>query len=1011
MYHLSLSSHFHNKTVDRAGNQAYNFESGIFNLDEITSHILSGNAIAVAQLKNGHRKNENFISSSIIGLDFDDNVSVADILAHPYSYLLSFVHPSASSTPDCRKSRGYGLLSIPTFDKQKAKNAILTFQWLFSVSSPDPSTKDIARLFYGSDNKSDDIYIKESPISPETLEALMNEYVKVNGAFPKYVESSKKNSRTKDSKNQRNGLTLGIHREAKAPKAHSKIQKELLSQALDVIKLGDSGKGRHNALFKLTQETVKALLTKKISLEWLTELLTYTGIKSGKFDEWDYSGRGAERELESLINGRIAFFEDIVESKEESFIEALGSNTLDIAKASHTIDSRYFSIPKALLDKPEAIIWFDSPMDTGKTTFTNDFLSELALDSPDIQTLTLTPRNSLGNNVKARRNSLDTVTHLEELREAQHIVSSTESLYKLDNFIPDVLVIEEITLTLKQLLSSTQRNGTSSTNHLIRLLRNTPRVIVGQHIAETWVISALTYFSAKPVYVYRNEFKPQSNELLTYVLGSTKSLISIVLDKVLELKKEGKKEPVIFHSASIRDALNIRTRAQELGINVRIITGQNSREPESIELTALPDKFIPEYELFVYTNTWVTGVDIKTEAHFYSSHSPFVESVYDAVQADGRVRNKLSSHVLIPFARSLETLSAQERYTELKAQAEYSAELLGVSLNHKEQEPLMQIVSLVEASLDALKVNFVGNYHAMAKDNYKSHTIQEMKYKERHKEEYAKAEQINTERRAQVAQAMPPLPKHIYDALPFVYEEDTQARLKHKIMSLLGVNELTLEMWQDLEKDSTRKKLRALISILGDGKAEELHSLRELDSKKGYNLYSYQYAIYSARKSLLNFFGIAPELETLTENLSSVEITKSEFLALYEANKTDFDTIFKVIKTRSEHSSEPWRKALQLLREMGLPLKKVTTKRVNGTVENLFRFDLESIEALLVYARMHYENKEKQEQERKENVLEGAMGKYTYAHNLALNNIGYTVEDYTLERAHIVHSLRSESTI
>lgn len=121
-------------------------------LEVLVKHITSGKAISVSAVKENWRKEDNFISSQLMGADFDHGHASVDALledafVRDHAFL---VYPTASSTDAAPRSRVLFALDTPITDKDEYKRLVKRLLHRFDLQ-PDEQCKDAARVFYGSD--------------------------------------------------------------------------------------------------------------------------------------------------------------------------------------------------------------------------------------------------------------------------------------------------------------------------------------------------------------------------------------------------------------------------------------------------------------------------------------------------------------------------------------------------------------------------------------------------------------------------------------------------------------------------------------------------------------------------------------------------------------------------------------------------------------------------------------------------------------------------------------------
>lgn len=151
---VGISRAFHNKENLTGNKSAFgnSFIPTELTLPDFIQHVLSGGAFTPGYFKGRSRNKKTFISSQLLGLDFDQGISVADCAAHPFIKQYAFlIYPTPSSTPELPKTRVLFLLSEPVYEVARWEAMQRGMIQHFADWKPDPACKDAARLFYGSD--------------------------------------------------------------------------------------------------------------------------------------------------------------------------------------------------------------------------------------------------------------------------------------------------------------------------------------------------------------------------------------------------------------------------------------------------------------------------------------------------------------------------------------------------------------------------------------------------------------------------------------------------------------------------------------------------------------------------------------------------------------------------------------------------------------------------------------------------------------------------------------------
>lgn len=144
-------------------------------LRDLLKHIIiDGGAWSPGLHENGHRINTKWIGAETMAFDYDANVRVADLLQSPIVQKHAVaVHPSASSSPECYKSRLIIRLSemVRDFDHYRAIAAHI----ITSIGLPaDPVSERPAQFFYGSTNRIEQFYanVNATPFDVTTVQVV-----------------------------------------------------------------------------------------------------------------------------------------------------------------------------------------------------------------------------------------------------------------------------------------------------------------------------------------------------------------------------------------------------------------------------------------------------------------------------------------------------------------------------------------------------------------------------------------------------------------------------------------------------------------------------------------------------------------------------------------------------------------------------------------------------------------------------------------------------------------------
>ena len=150
---VGISRNFHNKTPTCERGRAYTeFPTCELTAHGLYEHVTTGGTWSPIVFRNGYRKGENFIKAQLVGLDFDQGISVADLLAPPFvtQYAL-FLHPTPRRTPENPRTRLVFLLDEAITHADRSTPIVDALAAFFAEFEPDAAATDHARQFHGSD--------------------------------------------------------------------------------------------------------------------------------------------------------------------------------------------------------------------------------------------------------------------------------------------------------------------------------------------------------------------------------------------------------------------------------------------------------------------------------------------------------------------------------------------------------------------------------------------------------------------------------------------------------------------------------------------------------------------------------------------------------------------------------------------------------------------------------------------------------------------------------------------
>lgn len=147
------------------------FKPTDIDLRTLAAHVLQGGAWIPGQFQGANRTNDTFIGTALVALDYDENVSISDLLAVPFVHqYAALIYPTASSRADCYKTRAVFILDAPVHRVEATRTLIRAIADHIGLPY-DPASYKPAQLFYGSRNTVEKAQINPLAVLPLALAA------------------------------------------------------------------------------------------------------------------------------------------------------------------------------------------------------------------------------------------------------------------------------------------------------------------------------------------------------------------------------------------------------------------------------------------------------------------------------------------------------------------------------------------------------------------------------------------------------------------------------------------------------------------------------------------------------------------------------------------------------------------------------------------------------------------------------------------------------------------------
>lgn len=138
-------------------------------LRALAKHVITGGAWIPGQFEGATRKNDTFICTQVIALDYDENLGVRDLIAVRFVRKHAFlIHPTKSSTAECFKTRVAFVLDAPIHGVEATRALIRAIADYIGLPHDAASYKP-AQPYFGSKNPIEIPHIDPRAVLPLAL--------------------------------------------------------------------------------------------------------------------------------------------------------------------------------------------------------------------------------------------------------------------------------------------------------------------------------------------------------------------------------------------------------------------------------------------------------------------------------------------------------------------------------------------------------------------------------------------------------------------------------------------------------------------------------------------------------------------------------------------------------------------------------------------------------------------------------------------------------------------------
>ncbi len=262
LIHCGISHEFLNKENISGKRSAFgsSFAQAALPVDSFVRRTLVGKAFTPGYFNGNTRKNDTFISSELIVVDYDANVSIADLLKHPIvqQYPPLLIYSTPSSTPDCYRTRAVWRLSEPIEGAERWR--ALARAWAEYLGlEVDPASWKPAQPYFGSTNRIEQPVINLDKLLPLSFVGALT----ADHATDDYLRETTRLEYTPV--------------DAGSPRAETYAAATVDGAIRDYLALPAGAKVRHDAFIKLAARLIGMKLGGWPCLENVDALLTDAG--------------------------------------------------------------------------------------------------------------------------------------------------------------------------------------------------------------------------------------------------------------------------------------------------------------------------------------------------------------------------------------------------------------------------------------------------------------------------------------------------------------------------------------------------------------------------------------------------------------------------------------------------------------------------------------------------------------------------------------------------------------
>ncbi len=625
---------------------------------EFVEHVLSGGKYTPAIFENGYRDTDHWLQAELPTIDYDQNVSIADLLAIEFVREKALViYSTPSSSPAEYRTRVVFRLSEPLYTPEQYKAVVQAL--IAEIGLPaDPASVTAAQPFAGSTNRVEQPHINLEAVLPLELvgglcyEQALNDMLADLEAPPRMPLDPDDSRAGRISARAYDRL---LNKLAAAQDGNRNRTLNEVAYAMFCKSLG----GWPDFDEQRIEQDLEAIYGR-----WPNKRKSRGTVKSAK--------RKAQPEPLTLLHP--------LRKDRRPVDQRVRETPVDLAPfTSHeTVNLRYISDLDLHTLAGYTGIVIKSGIGTGKTELVQRVIERLERHNANLRVLVITHRVRLVTDI-AHRYGFPTYRDFQGdnrslIAAAPQMVITYNSLYRLDSSLSyDVVIIDEVEQFHPQVTGDTFRGGDAARAYkrLCQIVQDAGLLLaMDAHVSDVtgqWVEAMK---GAQNVLKLENAYQQQRGGLTIHRDYST------VYTRALAVLREHPTGFIAVPCTTPGDALAAETLFAEAVDADQVVTvyGDNSDDPAVQDFIDDINHRLADIRVLIYTGSLGTGVDIRARAlGVFGIFRNQPTTAADHLQAMGRCRHANERHAYVQDARGNRITDAAELYRLNAKTAAYTA--------------------------------------------------------------------------------------------------------------------------------------------------------------------------------------------------------------------------------------------------------------------------------------------------------------------------------------------------